>query len=284
VPAILIVATVVYIFYLFEKPVYSPYDHPIEQAVGDFVAPEPAAAVPPADIEPQLETTTTSISKRPSRPRPTADANDHRPPNSENDGVRWHKRPEDYPVSSLYSLPTGAPESPIPKIQAPRPAESREEGAIRDARRDAVRSAFLRSWDGYKENAWLHDEVAPLSGKSLDPFGGWAATLVDALDTLYIMGLEEEFDVAVTAASRIDFGTTELEQINVFETVIRYLGGFLAAYELSEKKYPILLEKAVEVGELVLGAFDTPNRMPLSRWYWKEYVISLAGFSGETAV
>jgi hypothetical protein len=257
--AMIILWAVVYTYWLIEKPVYSPLDHPPEYF------PEPVAPAPAPAEEPASPTQT----KRP-HPRPADNADVKKPTKPKNDGVRWTKRPEDYPVASLHALPTGKPQATIPAVQAARPAESREGALLRDARRDAVRSSFLRSWQGYKENAWLHDEVTPLSGKPLDPFGGWAATLVDALDTLWIMGLEEEFDAAVTAATKIDFSTTELEQINVFETVIRYLGGFLAAFELSEKRYPTLLEKAVEVGELVICAFDTPNRMPISRWYWKQ--------------
>lgn len=96
--------------------------------------------------------------------------------------------------------------------------------------------------------------------------------MVDALDTLWMMGLKEEFEEAVKGCEQIDFTTTETEEINVFETTIRYLGGFLAAYELSDKAYPTLLGKASEVGELLMCAFDTPNRMPIPRWRWKDYV------------
>jgi hypothetical protein len=137
-------------------------------------------------------------------------------------------------------------------------------------RREAVRNSFIHSWQGYKDHAWLHDEVQPVSGQKANPFGGWAATLVDALDTLWMMGLKEEFEKAVRACEQIDFTTTETEEINVFETTIRYLGGFLAAYEQSGKGYPTLLDKAAEVGELLMCAFDTPNRMPIPRWRWKE--------------
>jgi len=35
----------------------------------------------------------------------------------------------------------------------------------------------------------------------------------------------------------------------VFETTIRYLGGLLSAYELSDYKYPALLAKAKEVAD-----------------------------------
>jgi len=84
------------------------------------------------------------------------------------------------------------------------------------------------------------------------------------------MGLKDEFEVAVRAIEEIDFTTTEEKDINVFETTIRYLGGFLAAYDVSEGRYPVLLAKAVEVGELVMSCFDTPNRMPITRWDWKK--------------
>ena len=83
------------------------------------------------------------------------------------------------------------------------------------------------------------------------------------------MGLTEEFDNAVNALGNIDFSTSSLQEINVFETTIRYLGGFLAAYDLSGSKYPVLLEKAVELGEMLYIAFDTPNRMPITRWNWQ---------------
>jgi mannosyl-oligosaccharide alpha-1,2-mannosidase len=110
----------------------------------------------------------------------------------------------------------------------------------------------------------MSDELTPVKGGRHDPFGGWGATLVDSLDTLWIMGLKEEFEHAVAAASKINFDKVPNHDINVFETNIRYLGGFLAAYDLSGDKR--LLTKAREVGELLYVAFDTPNRMPLTRW------------------
>ena len=72
-------------------------------------------------------------------------------------------------------------------------------------------------------------------------------------------------------SSKIDFNRSKTsDNVSLFETTIRYLGGFLAAYELSGKRYPSLLNKAVEVGELLMCAFDTNNRMPISRWNWLE--------------
>lgn len=130
----------------------------------------------------------------------------------------------------------------------------------------------MHSWQGYRKNAWLHDEVKPVSGGYKDHFGGWGATLVDALDTLYIMNLEQDFTIAVADLRKVDFTIPRIESLNVFESTIRYLGGLMSAYDLSKGKYPILLEKAVALGEMLYHAFDTPNRLPVTRWHWERYI------------
>ena len=174
------------------------------------------------------------------------------------------------PLDSLIPLPTGTL-ARIPKIQHTIGKESKAEKTKRLSHRNAVKAAFKRSWKGYKKHAWLHDEVTPVEPGALDTFGGWAATLVDSLDTLWLMGMKAEFDEAVTALDKIDFSKTEEERLNVFETTIRYLGGFLGAYDISDGAYPMLLKKAIEVADFLYGAFDTPNRMPIARWRWQKY-------------
>lgn len=183
--------------------------------------------------------------------------------------VHWKPLPDRYPISSHIPLPTGNAKK-IPVVQAPPPTESTNQKKERLRRRDAVKESFQHSWNGYKEHAWLRDEVTPLSAGYRDTFGGWAATLVDSLDILWILGLKDDFELAVKAAETIDFTTTEEEFINVFETTIRYMGGFLAAYDISGGKYHSLLAKAVEVGDLLMSCFDTPNRMPITRWDWQK--------------
>ena len=110
----------------------------------------------------------------------------------------------------------------------------------------------------------MHDEVGPISGGYTDHFGGWGATLVDALDSLQLMQLDKEFATAVAALKKIDFTNANVEILNVFETTIRFLGGLLSAYDMSNAKHPTLLEKAVELGDMLYAAFDTPNRMPVT--------------------
>jgi mannosyl-oligosaccharide alpha-1,2-mannosidase len=204
---------------------------------------------------------------------------DH-PPNhivfGTNEIIHWQEKPEQYPVTAFISLPSDKPAKPIPKIQYDFPTEDASDREQRLDRQAAVKEAFLHAWTGYKNHAWLKDEVSPVSGKFVNSFSGWAASLVDTLDTLLIMGLDDEFEKALEAIEEIDFTTTADDTVNVFETTIRYMGGFMAAYDLSNGKYPVLLKKAQEVGEFVYGAFDTPNRMHASRWRWKEYVISLS--------
>lgn len=168
-----------------------------------------------------------------------------------------------YPVRDMRPLPKGRP-SALPRVQAELGPESPSEREVRLKRRDAVKHVFQRCWASYRKHAWMSDELTPVSGRNHNPFGGWGATLVDSLDTLWIMGLRNEFDEAVAAAATIDFDKVSSEVVNVFETNIRYLGGFLAAYDLSGDSR--LLAKAREVGEMLYVAFDTPNRMPVTRW------------------
>ncbi|KAI1771816.1 glycoside hydrolase family 47 protein [Hypoxylon cercidicola] len=205
---------------------------------------------------------------------PPAKSPGHRPPpdSASSEGLRWEKRPPQNPVDKLAALPTNKPTKPVPRIQAARPQENAAEKGLRLKRLAAVEDSFKHSWNGYKKYAWGHDEIKPVTGKHKDPFGGWAATLVDSLDSLWLLGMKDDFELAVKACNDIDFSTTEARDINIFETTIRYLGGFLAAYELSEKQYPSLLSKATEVADLVMSSFDTPNRMPITRFPWKEYV------------
>ncbi|KAK6849186.1 hypothetical protein PG995_013019 [Apiospora arundinis] len=175
----------------------------------------------------------------------------------------WRKVPTHYQLQTIRPLPKGKPLK-LPRIQHRFSQETSQEQATRLERQRAVQEAFARGWKAYREHAWLQDELAPVTGGAKNTFGGWGATLVDNLDTLWIMGMRNEFEDAVAAATNISFETSSLPEVNVFETTIRYLGGFLSAYDLSGDHR--LLRKAREVGDMLYVAFDTPNRMPITRW------------------
>lgn len=67
-------------------------------------------------------------------------------------------------------------------------------------RLEAVRDAFRHAWKGYKDHAWGHDELKPVS-KSFGEWFGLGLTLIDSLDTMWIMGLQE----GIGLHSRSDF-------------------------------------------------------------------------------
>lgn len=59
-----------------------------------------------------------------------------------------------------------------------------------NARQHAVVDAFKHAWSGYERTAWGHDNAKPLS----NTFYEWyhlGLTIVDSLDTLYIMNLTD---------------------------------------------------------------------------------------------
>ncbi|KAK0659653.1 Mannosyl-oligosaccharide alpha-1 [Lasiodiplodia hormozganensis] len=197
---------------------------------------------------------------------------------SDDGRFHWSQATVRYPVESLIPIPTDVTE--IPRIQHDFPPEPEEARKVRQERLEQIKGEFIHAWTGYKEHAWLKDEVAPISGETRDTFGGWAATLVDSLDTLWIMDLKPDFEDAVAGVNAIDFSTCTLTELNVFETTIRYLGGFLAAYDVSGGQYPTLLQKAWELGHMLYAAFDTPNRMPVTRWNFKD---AAAGVPQEAA-
>ncbi|KAF2714743.1 glycoside hydrolase family 47 protein [Pleomassaria siparia CBS 279.74] len=190
-----------------------------------------------------------------------------------NKPIKWKDVPVRYPVKSMAQLPTGVP-TPIPKIQHEFGTETAHNKAKRLERLQAVKETFIHSWDGYKNQAWAQDEIMPVSGGYKNDYGGRGATLVDTLDTLIIMGLEDEFILALKAVHKIDFSTSADASLNVFETTIRYLGGLLGAYDLSEKKHHVLLDKAKELGDMLYGAFDTPNRLPITHWDWSNGAVN----------
>ncbi|KAL2829007.1 glycosyl hydrolase family 47-domain-containing protein [Aspergillus cavernicola] len=191
--------------------------------------------------------------------------------------LHWKPMPQQHPIDleTLIKLPTGSSKR-LPQVQAKFKDESSGDKMQRLQQLNSIKSSFLHAWNGYKASAMGHDEIKPLRGGFKDPFNGWGATMIDSLDTLWIMDLKQEFSMVVDYIKKIDFTTSRKKEIPLFETVIRYLGGLLGAYDISGHKYDVLLEKAVELAEVLMGAFDTPNRMPTLFYNWDpEYATAL---------
>ncbi len=125
---------------------------------------------------------------------------------------------------------------------------------------DSVRTEFLHAWNGYKQYAWGHDALKPLSRKSHDWYGAsFLMTPVDAYDLMLIMGLSKE----ATETKRLIFDSLSFNkniEVQSFEITIRLLGGLLTAYQMDGDKRFIIL--ADDLGKRLLPVFSTPTGMP----------------------
>ena len=123
-------------------------------------------------------------------------------------------------------------------------------------RREKIKGAIKHAWDGYRRRAFGRDSVAPITGR---PVGGFdmAVTLVDSLDTLWLVGLRDEFrearDFVAQETNRRKLARPP-STASVFETTIRVLGGLLGAYELSRDA--IFATRARQIGDAVYAKID----------------------------
>lgn len=144
-------------------------------------------------------------------------------------GLRDPVLPPDQQPSNLYvhsTMPLGRPLA-----------------STKTERQEAVVQAFQHAWKAYRDYAWGEDEVNPISQTSSSNYFGMGMTLVDSLDTIWLMGLEQEFQDArnwVEQHLNFDHNT---KSVSLFETNIRVLGGLLSAYHLSGDR--MFLDKAV---------------------------------------
>jgi glycosyl hydrolase family 47 len=120
-----------------------------------------------------------------------------------NKASKWRQLAVRYPPGILIHLPSDSPKPLLPvQFSFPQPSSIKD---LQDQRRAAVRAVFMRTWSSYKKYSWLKDELSPTSGGFNNRFGGWGATLIDSLDTLWILDMKEEFNEAVGAALTVDF-------------------------------------------------------------------------------
>ena len=123
-----------------------------------------------------------------------------------------------------------------------------------------VRNEFLHAWKAYKQYAWGHDGLRPLSKSSYDWYGeSFYMTAIDALDTMILMGLTAEADsTREYIATHLSFDKDVY--VKNFEFTIRLLGGLLSSYQLTGDQR--LLDLAEDLGTRLLPAFKTPTGMP----------------------
>lgn len=125
---------------------------------------------------------------------------------------------------------------------------------------ERVRDAFRHAWSGYRQYAWGHDELRPLTHGAKDWYGqSLLMTPVDSYDTMLLMGLTTEAaEAKELIVTRLSFDRDV--EVQVFEVTIRLLGGLLSAYQMDGD--PRFLRLATDLGDRLLPAFRTETGMP----------------------
>ena len=177
------------------------------------------------------------------------------------------------------------------------PKRASEESSHRRA--EEIKEVFQIAWDGYYKHAFPHDQLHPVDNGYDDslyvktsPFhseccggglthaaclhrGGWGASAVDALSTAVIMGKEKIVHQILDYIPTIDFSHSVAEDVSLFETTIRFLGGLLSGYDLltgpgahfvkgrkDKEKVEAILEQAKNLADALKYAFDTESGIP----------------------
>ncbi|NP_001091440.1 ER degradation enhancing alpha-mannosidase like protein 1 L homeolog precursor [Xenopus laevis] len=161
---------------------------------------------------------------------------------------------------------------------------------LRKEMREMARGMFSFGYDNYMKYAFPEDELNPILCRGRGPdhgdpsnlnindvLGNYSLTLIDALDTLAVMGNATEFHRAV----RLVIDTVSFDKnstVQVFEATIRILGSLLSAHIiLTDTKQPFgnmtlsdydneLLHMAHDLAVRLLPAFEnTKTGMPYPR-------------------
>src|SRR4029453_16520020 len=128
---------------------------------------------------------------------------------------------------------------------------------------EEVREEMRWAWTQYREKAWGKDQIMPISGgfESFSIKGHHLGlSLIEALDTLWLMELDAEFRDGVDwIRANLDFDVDG--EVSVFETIIRLVGGLLRAWPAGGD--PGLLAKAKALADRLMPAFEaSPLGLP----------------------
>ncbi|XP_049804172.1 mannosyl-oligosaccharide alpha-1,2-mannosidase IA-like [Schistocerca nitens] len=167
-------------------------------------------------------------------------------------------------VRSPPGRPAPAAPTPAP-VRYELPAQDRND-SVALARRLKIKEMMRHAWDNYVRYAWGKNELRPVSKRSHSNsvFGAasMGATIVDGLDTLYIMGLHDEFRQGRDwVADNLDVSDLTSD-LSVFETNIRFVGGLLTCFALTGDV--MFRDKAAQIAERLLPAFQTQTGVPNS--------------------
>lgn len=172
--------------------------------------------------------------------------------------VTEKKDPEVASVEDTETVPPGSAKT-YPLKQG---GEDRDESVRK--KRDKVKEMMKHAWDNYVRYAWGKNELRPVSkrGHNGSVFGSQplGASILDGLDTLYMMGMMEEFKQARDWVAKEFDVNSVVSDVSVFEVNIRFVGGLLTCYALTGD--PVFKDKAQQIADKLLPAFNTPSGIP----------------------
>lgn len=157
------------------------------------------------------------------------------------------------------SNPKWAPVVGITPPVTPGLEASRDPNPEIQKRRQLVRSMMKEAWDNYVRYAWGYNELKPVTRepKKDSIFGPskMGLTIVDAMTTLWLMDMKEEFAKGREWIEKNVNYASIPHEVSVFETIIRFVGGLLSCYALTGDQ--MFLIKAKEVADALLPAYNT---------------------------
>lgn len=190
-----------------------------------------------------------------------------------------------YNISAIWSPPGGNRFSEYTNGSSPytiSDALRKQSDAVARSRRVHVKKAMQYAWSGYVQYAFGQDEVLPQSKSGSNNWGGQGITLVDSLDTLWLMNMKDEFWQARDWV-RDHLHHEKVGSVSVFETTIRDLGGLLSAYDWSGDG--TFLEHAKDLGKRLLRAFDNnPSGIPYGMVALSDGAVKNLDWSGGNAI
>ncbi|KAM9990260.1 hypothetical protein ACTFIY_006295 [Dictyostelium cf. discoideum] len=158
----------------------------------------------------------------------------------------------------------------------------KENEDLNKERSEKIKEEMRFCWDKYREIAWGMDELKPVEKKGHDWFG-LGLSIVDSLDTLYLMGLDKEYKEAKDWVENVlnhrkDTG----RKVSVFETTIRFLGTYNTMYSLTGEK--LYLDLGRDMADLILYAFNDHSPFPASFVSLTDHKVSYQSWAGNCII
>ncbi|GAA5826010.1 hypothetical protein JCM5353_008995 [Sporobolomyces roseus] len=171
-----------------------------------------------------------------------------------------------YALYKRYNPSNTSPSSSLAHLREEQGRVTYEEIELDEYKRDRILDAFKHSYAAYERDAFGFDDFHPIShsGSNMSPSGPVGYFIIDSLDSLHLAGMMGEYKRARDwVVENVKFEQLD-DKFHTFEITIRVLGGLLSAYHLDGEQDTEILEKAKDLADRLLPAFDTPSGLPLS--------------------